>query len=94
MLPRLKAKFKSTVKEFGISVEYSTPHVHTPIGMVERNIWTLETFIKPFLLENNTLKQAGQRAIKLMRFSESAPLKMSPSTLTLRNQLDVNRETE
>ncbi len=45
--------------------------------MVERNIRTLETFVKPFLLENNTLKQAVRRAIKLMRFSESVPLKMS-----------------
>ncbi len=70
-------KFKSAVKEFGISVEYSTRYVHTPIGMVERNIRTLQTFVKLFLLENNTLKQAVRRAIKLMRFSESVPLKMS-----------------
>ena len=64
--------FKSVYKKFGISVDYSIPYVHTPIGMVERNIRTLETFINPFLLENNTLKRAVRRAIKLARFNETS----------------------
>ncbi len=71
-------KFKKIKYEFSILTEFSTPYVHTSIGLVERNIRTLESYIKPFLLENNTLKQAVRRAIKLMRFSESVPLKMSP----------------
>ncbi len=71
-------KFQKVINDFGISTEFSTPYVHTPIAIVERDIRTLESYIKPFLLENNTLKQAVRRAIKLMRFSESVPLKKSP----------------
>ena len=36
-------KFKNTRGDFGISIDFSTPYVHTPIGIVERNIRTLET---------------------------------------------------
>ena len=71
-------KFKKAINEFGILTQFSTPYVQTPIGKVERGIRTLESYIKQFLLENNTHKHALRRAIKLMRFSECAPLKMSP----------------
>ena len=60
-------KFKKAITEVGIHIEFSTPYVHTPIGMVERSIRTLESYMKPFLLEKNTLKPAVRRAVKLMR---------------------------
>ncbi len=47
-----------------MSIELSTPHVNTPIGIVVRDIRTLETYTKHILLEKNTLKQARVRSWK------------------------------
>ena len=71
-------KFRNFLQEKGIEIEFSTPYVHTPIGIVERHITTLESYIKPFLLENNDLKHAVRRAIKGLRFTENSVLGMSP----------------
>ena len=54
--------------------------MHTLIGIVERHIRTLESYIKPFLIENNDLKHAVRRAIRVLRFTENSVLGMSPQT--------------
>ena len=62
------------MEEKGIKVEFSTPCVHKPIGIVEKHIRTLESYIKPFLIENNDLKHAVRRAIKVLRRSENSAI--------------------
>ena len=59
-------------------MEFSTPYVHTPIGMVERQIRTVESYVRPFLLEKNDLKHAVRRAMKVLRCSENSIIKMLP----------------
>ncbi len=70
--------FRRLLSGKGIQLEFSTPYVHTPIGIVERHIRTLESYVRPFVLENDDLKHAVRRAIKVIRFSENSTLKMSP----------------
>ncbi len=48
--------------------KFFTPNVHTPIGFLERNIQTVENYVKTYLLENNDLKTAVKRAIRTIRF--------------------------
>ncbi len=71
-------KFRNFIEERGIKIEFSKPCVHTPIGIVERHLRTLEPYIKPFLIGNSDLKHAVRRAIKVLRFSENSAIKMSP----------------
>ena len=71
-------EFKAYSAKLNLVVNYSTPYVHTPIGLVERNIRTLEDYVKTFLIENNDLKGAVKRAVKTIRFSWSASLDKTP----------------
>ena len=61
--------------ELNIKAKYSTSYIHKPKGLVERAIRTIEIYIKTFLVEENALKKAVNRAIKVVRFSWSARTK-------------------
>ena len=41
-------------------VELSTPYVHTPIGLVERNIQTVENYVETFMVKK--LPKSGPTA--------------------------------
>ncbi len=48
---------------------FSTPCVHTPIGTVERNLRTLESLIKTYLIEDHDFRKAVNRATRILRFT-------------------------
>ena len=64
-----------------IGIQYSTPYVHTPLGLVERTKRTLEDYTKTMLIEENELKKAVKRAVKALTFSWSASTKKTPFEL-------------
>ncbi len=72
------SKFQDTVNRLHIIHRLSTPYVHTPIGTVERNIRTLEEYVRTFLIEDNHLKTAVKRATKVIRFTVSKSTGTSP----------------
>ncbi len=66
------ADLKNYLAELNIDLKYSTPYVHTPIGLIERTIRTMEDYVKTFLIEENVKKKkkrAVKRAVKALRFS-------------------------
>ncbi len=74
-------EFRSYSARLNLVVKYSTPYVHTPIGVVERNIRTIEGYLKSFLLEDNNLKRALSRATKTIRFAWSSSTNRTPFEL-------------
>ena len=71
-------KFQDFVNRYHIKHHFSTPYVHTPIGTVERNLRTLENYIRTFLIEDNNLKSAVKPATKVIRFTISKSTGLTP----------------
>ena len=79
MGPAFTAKeFKKFYKSKGIRNEFSTPYLHTPIGLVERHIQTFHKYMKTFLVENNKMELAVKRTHKVMRYTKHQSIGMSP----------------
>ncbi len=72
------SKFQDTVNRSHIKHRFTAPYVHTPIGTVERNIRTLEDYIRTFLIEDNHLKPAVERATKVIRSTVSKSTVTTP----------------
>ena len=75
------AEFDRYSANLNVKVHFSTPHVHTSIGLVERNIQTVENYVKTYIIEKRYLKEAVRRAIRTLRFSWSASTKQTPFEL-------------
>ncbi len=60
-------EFKNFVARNRIKLTLCTPYVHNAIGTVERNLRTLQEYMKVYLTEKNNLKQAVRRATLLIR---------------------------
>ncbi len=71
-------KFGEFISQKKIKLEFVTPHLHSANGSVERQARTIQDYMKTFLLEGNSLKQAVRRITKVLRFTESSAIKMSP----------------
>ncbi len=75
------AEFSRYSASLNLEVKFSTPHVHTPIGLVERNIQTIENYVKTFLIEKRDLKAAVRRSVETLRFSWNSRTKKTPLEL-------------
>ncbi len=58
--------------ESNIGIKNSTPYIHTPIGIVERTIRTMEEYTKAFLIEGN----AGNAKKGSQKSGESAEVRL------------------
>ncbi len=81
--------FQKELLDKGIKLKFGTPYFHTSVGTVKRHIRTLQNYIRPFLLEGNSLKFAVRRAVKRMRFTFHASIKTTPYQM-LTNQRPRN----
>ncbi len=72
------AEFQKFTENHRIEHKFSTPYVHTPIGTVERNLRTLESYIKTYLIEENDFRKAVNRATRVLRFTVSKSTGATP----------------
>ncbi len=72
------SEFKQFTTDHRMGHNFSTPYVHTPIGTVERSLRALENHIKTYMIEENNLRKAVDRATRLMRFTVSKSTGATP----------------
>ena len=54
--------FAHFIDSYKVKHPFCTPYVHNAIGTVERNVRTLQDYMRVYLIQNNNLKQAVRKA--------------------------------
>ncbi len=70
-------RFGKFLEGRGIRTEFVTPYLHTANGVVEITARTLQDFVKVYLKEGNSLKNAVRRTVKMLRFSVHSAINMT-----------------
>ena len=60
-------EFRDFCKSSNIKLKYGTPYIHTPTGLVERSIKTLNENLRTKLGEGYNINEALNRSLNIMR---------------------------
>ena len=71
-------EFRDFCKSLKRKLIYGTPYIHTPTGLVERGIKTLEEYLRTNLEEGYVINEALGRSLNVMRMTVHSSIKETP----------------